>query len=76
MWIRNHLLALLASLLFISNIYASDTTKTIQPERPWALGMIARNATIPFATEGDRTVGTLVPLIFYDGKIFYIRALE
>jgi outer membrane protein len=38
--------------------------------------MIARTATIPFATQSDRTVGTLVPLIYYDGKIFYMRALE
>ncbi len=71
-----YLLSVLIIVLLITNIYSSDSTKTIQPERPWALGMIARSATIPFATEGDRTVGTLVPLIYYDGKIFYIRALE
>ena len=70
MLVRNHLLAVLIFLLFGSNIYAVDSTKTIQPERPWALGMIARNAKIPFATEGDRTVVTLVRLIFYDVKIF------
>ena len=62
--------------LFISSSYSSDSTQTLQPERPWALGMIARTATIPFKTESDRTVGTLVPLIFYDGEIFYMRALE
>jgi outer membrane protein len=67
---------MLAIILLFSNAFTSDSTKTFEPERPWALGMIARTATIPFQTEGDRTVGTLIPLIFYEGKIFYMRALE
>ena len=74
--LKNRMLVFLSIILIISNVYSSDTTTTVQPERPWALGMIARVATIPFETEGDRTVGTLIPLIFYDGEIFYMRALE
>ena len=70
------MLSVMILVLVISNSFASDSTKTLQKERPWALGMIARTATIPFATQSDRTVGTLVPLIYYDGRIFYMRALE
>lgn len=76
MSLKRSLITFILLFILVSTAFSSDSTKAFQPERPWALGMIVRSATIPFATESDRTVGTLVPLIFYDGEIFYMRALE
>ena len=44
-------------------------------EQTWGLGLLMRNAEIPFATEADNVTST-VPMMFYQGENFYIRGLE
>ena len=60
----------------LTQIYAQDENPKVQTEKSWAIGMVVRTATIPFATDEDRTVATLVPLIFYEGDRFYMRGIE
>ncbi len=65
----------LFTLIFVTSIYAQDSTRK-RTEQQWAVGMVARVASIPFATGESRTVSTLVPLIYYEGKRFYMRGIE
>ena len=44
-------------------------------EQTWGLGVLVRNAEIPFDTEADN-VTSFVPIMFYQGETFFIRGLE
>ncbi len=44
-------------------------------EQTWGLGVLVRNAEIPFDTEADN-VTSFVPMMFYQGETFFIRGLE
>jgi MipA family protein len=66
---------LLFILLLFSGIYADDDPR-VRVEEQWAVGMVARVASIPFATNEEKTVSTLVPLIFYEGERWYMRGIE
>ena len=44
------------------------------PEKDWGLAMGIRNAKIPYPAKEER-VSDVIPLIFYDGDIFFIRGL-
>ena len=66
-------------LLFLvqtTHLYATEEGAKPSGEKNWAIGMVARLATIPFATQDDRTVGTLIPLFYYEGETFYLRGTE
>jgi outer membrane protein len=47
----------------------------IYQEQTWGLGVLVRNAEIPFDTEADN-VTSFVPMMFYQGETFFIRGLE
>ena len=51
-----------------------DTSKVFQ-EQTWGLGVLFRNAEIPFDTEADN-VTSFVPMMFYQGETFFIRGIE
>jgi outer membrane protein len=57
-------------------LVAQDVEKNNQTEKPWAVGLVYRTASIPFDTEGGKTVSTVIPLLFYEGKYFYLRGIE
>jgi outer membrane protein len=44
-------------------------------EQTWGLGVLMRNAEIPFDTEADN-VTSFVPMMFYQGETFFIRGIE
>ena len=52
----------------------SDRNKVFQ-EQTWGLGVLFRNAEIPFDTEADN-VTSFVPMMFYQGETFFIRGTE
>lgn len=45
------------------------------PERDWGIAVGARSAKIPYKTQEER-VQDFIPLIFYDGDLFFIRGLS
>ena len=45
------------------------------PEKNWGLAMGIRSAKIPYKTKDD-SVNDVIPLMFYDGDIFFIRGLS
>lgn len=46
-------------------------------EQEWGIAAVYRTASIPFVTEnGDQTVGTFVPMMFFQGEHVYIDGLE
>lgn len=72
----------LFALLFVSLVSfsvvtkAADTNdKALFPEQIWGIGVLLRNAEIPFATEADN-VTSFVPMMFYQGETFFIRGIE
>lgn len=69
------LLLVLVLLTFTAQNFAQDAVK-MEEEKPWAIGMIGRSATIPFKTTGDDVVATLIPMFFYEGNYFYMRGIE
>lgn len=63
---------LLLPLLLIAD---SNTTEP----QDWGLGMIIRNASIPYGTDGvvtDSTVTSAVPMLYFESKYFYMDGLE
>jgi outer membrane protein len=59
------------SLLFLSlSVYAYDI-----PEKDWGLAIGIRSAKIPYEAK-DESVQDFIPLMFYDGDIFFIRGLS
>lgn len=45
------------------------------PEKNWGIAMGIRSANIPFRTD-DESVQDVIPLMFYDGDLFFIRGLR
>jgi MipA family protein len=58
------------SITFAMSSYAYDI-----PEKNWGISIGIRNATIPFRTE-EKSVQDVVPLIYYDGDLLFIRGLS
>jgi outer membrane protein len=71
-------LPLLLALFFVlfSFVFAQENEDAIKSEKPWAIGLTVRTATIPFAVEVDKAVASVVPMLFYNGKYFYMRGIE
>lgn len=46
-----------------------------EKEKEWGIGATVRQASIPFATQGD-TVSSFVPMMFFKNEHFYIKGLE
>lgn len=44
-------------------------------EQTWGIGVLIRNAEIPFDTVADN-VTSFVPMMFYQGETFFIRGIE
>lgn len=58
------------ALLFLSlPVYAYDI-----PEKNWGIAVGIRSAEIPYKAK-DESVQDFIPLMFYDGDIFFIRGL-
>jgi outer membrane protein len=60
-----------------NNVSSNSSTKSskVFEEKTWGLGVLVRNAEIPFGTEADN-VTSFVPMMFYQGETFFIRGLE
>lgn len=52
-----------------------EAQRKIFQEQTWGLGVLVRNAEIPFDTEADN-VTSFVPMMFYQGEDFFIRGIE
>lgn len=65
---------LLLLFFLITSLLTAQDLK-IEEEKPWAIGMAVRSASIPFRTDTS-SVSTLVPLFFYEGEYFYLRGIE
>jgi outer membrane protein len=63
------LASLLAALLFAQPGIAADT-----PEKNWGLAVGFRIAKIPYPAQEEQ-VSDFIPLMFYDGDIFFVRGL-
>lgn len=48
---------------------------TAYPEADWGIGVTVRTATIAFDTN-DESVSSFVPLLFYDGRYFFLNGFE
>lgn len=53
----------------------STANNKVHQEKTWGLGVLFRNAQIPFDTEADN-VTSFVPMMFYQGETFFIRGIE
>lgn len=60
-----------------NNVSSNSSTKTskVFEEQTWGLGVLVRNAEIPFDTDADN-VTSFVPMMFYQGETFFIRGIE
>ena len=74
--LRLRVLFILLFFLIISSSFAQKDPKKIESEKPWAIGLTVRTATIPFAVEGSKAVVSVVPMLFFKGKYFYMRGIE
>ncbi len=52
-----------------------DDNRQVFQEQTWGVGVLMRNAEIPFDTEADN-VTSVVPMMFYQGETFFIRGTE
>ena len=55
--------------VFTASAYAYEV-----PEKNWGIAMGIRNAKIPYPAKEER-VNDIIPLMFYDGDIFFISGL-
>ncbi len=55
--------------------FDTDIKKKVFAEQTWGIGVLVRNAEIPFNTEADN-VTSFVPMMFYQGETFFIRGIE
>ena len=70
------LLLLLLLSLSATEFIAQENGHDIQAEKPWAIGLTVRTATIPFAVQGSKAVASVVPMLFFRGNYFYMRGIE
>ena len=67
------LLLLLQGIIIAEEVYK---------EADWGIGMVGRHASVPFknpdpaALPTDSSVNTVVPLLFYDSKYFFLNGIE
>ena len=68
--------------LFFTVIFSIDTfgfegktKKQVFAEQTWGIGVLMRNAEIPFNTEADN-VTSFIPMMFYQGETFFMRGIE
>ena len=64
-----NIFASLILFVFTFSAYAYEV-----PEKDWGIAMGIRNAKIPYPAKDER-VNDIIPLMFYDGDIFFIRGL-
>ncbi|WP_019028580.1 MipA/OmpV family protein [Colwellia piezophila] len=57
------------------NASEPSTSNKVFQEQTWGLGVLFRNAEIPFDTQADN-VTSFVPMMFYQGETFFIRGIE
>jgi len=65
----NKIFTVFILLILSLSVYAYDV-----PEKDWGIAVGVRSAKIPFKTKDD-SVQDFIPLMFYDGDLFYIRGL-
>lgn len=68
-------LLLLSSLFTSNNSHAFDKKSDTFEEQTWGIGVLMRNAEIPFDTEADN-VTSFVPMMFFQGETFFMRGIE
>lgn len=73
--IKKLFLLTIVTIFMSHSIYSQQKEINLYGEKQWAIGMAMRNASIPFASE-KKSVGSLVPLLYYEGKYFYMRGIE
>ncbi len=56
-------------------LFAQENDRRDFPGQNWAVGGYMRVATIPFATDIDRTVGSFVPMLWYQGDRWFMRGI-
>ncbi|WP_367988826.1 MipA/OmpV family protein [Vibrio sp. NTOU-M3] len=78
--ITNNKLILLSGLVgagFSSSVFAEEAIKRVVQEQEWGIAAVARVASIPFATgDGDQSVSTFVPMMFFENEHVFIDGLE
>ncbi|RHW77804.1 MipA/OmpV family protein [Colwellia sp. RSH04] len=55
--------------------FEANTKKQVFSEQTWGIGVLMRNAEIPFNTISDN-VTSFVPMMFYQGETFFMRGIE
>ncbi|PCI57626.1 MAG: MltA-interacting MipA family protein [Gammaproteobacteria bacterium] len=75
MHLSNILLVL--TIILSTHSFASEANikKQVFAEQTWGIGVLFRNAEIPFNTEADN-VTSFIPMMFYQGENFFIRGIE
>ncbi|RHW77439.1 MipA/OmpV family protein [Colwellia sp. RSH04] len=68
-------LLLLSSLFTSNNSHAFEKKSDNFEEQTWGIGVLMRNAEIPFDTEADN-VTSFVPMMFFQGETFFMRGVE
>lgn len=68
-------LLLLSALFTSNNSHAFDKKSDTFEEQTWGIGVLMRNAEIPFDTEADN-VTSFVPMMFFQGETFFMRGIE
>ena len=77
---RNYMLSkfttfILLVVIFPTTLLAQNSGKKDWSEQNWGLGLAYRYATIPFSAE-EKTVGSVVPMMFYQNDLFNLHGLE
>jgi len=74
--VRNHIGFLVTFIIVsVNSLFAGNNGYKNYTEQNWAVGMSHRSALIPFDTDGERFVGSIVPLIFFEGERWYFRGI-
>jgi len=65
------------SLLFVMSIksWSGDSGLKTGGEQDWAIGLSIRSATIPYSTDTEKQIYSVIPMIFYEGERFYFRGI-
>ena len=70
------LILLFPALLFAQEIPYKDSVSTQEvPEKEWGIALGLRSAEIPYKAKDERVLD-VIPLLFYDGDIFFVRGLS
>jgi len=74
MYWKRRSISLFLFFMLMANLYAQDSTKKY-PEKDWGIGIAIRSATVPYNSEDENNTNSFVPLIFYDGDIFFFQGI-